>query len=407
MSQRSPGDGHADSTVTPFRDINADSAQRRIADDLREARLARGLEVADAARSLRIRAVYLLALEEGRFSDLPGPTYVAGFLRAYGRFLDLDGDELVRRFKDESGGVLIRQQLNFPVPASEARHPTGFMIVAALVVALAVGVAWYVLQERDIDILELVPEVPEEIVEAADNAEAMTTGQDVMATEAEKALADDLAADIASPEAAEDTATLQDDAATETVGDTAQTAHVGEAPAPDVPEAAVEDTGLDTADAGMVDTDTADADMAATDIGNAEVAAAEMAEVEAAAADGLTTDEAVGQDSDMAASEAEIMAESGYVPRVYGRTNTDSRVEVRAVEETWIQVEGPGNEILLTRVLLPGDIYRVPNRPDVTLDTGNAGGLEVRVDGDLIAPLGEPGIVIRNVSLAPDALLSR
>jgi len=95
------------------------------------------------------------------------------------------------------------------------------------------------------------------------------------------------------------------------------------------------------------------------------------------------------------------------VPRVYGRTNTDSRVEIRAVEETWIQVEAPGNEILLTRVLLPGDIYRVPNRDDVTLDTGNAGGLEVRVDGTLIGPLGAPGIVIRNVTLAPDALLLR
>ena len=204
MSQKSPGGGAADSTVTPFPDVNADSAQRRIADDLHNARLARGLEVADAARTLRIRAVYLAALEEGRFADLPGPTYVAGFLRAYGRFLDLDGDELVRRYKDESGGVLVHQQLNFPVPASEARHPTGFMIAAALIVAVAVAVAWFVVQERDLELIERVPEVPEEIVEAAEQAEAATTGQDLMATEAEKALADDLAVDIASPEAAED-----------------------------------------------------------------------------------------------------------------------------------------------------------------------------------------------------------
>ncbi len=405
MSQKSPGEGPADSTVTPFRDINADSAQRRIADDLRAARMARGLEIADAARSLRIRAVYLAALEEGRFADLPGPTYVAGFLRAYGRFLDLDGDELVRRFKDESGGVLVHQQLNFPVPASEARHPTGFMIAAALIVALAVGAGWYVLKERNIDLLEMVPEVPEEIVEAADNAEAATTGQDVLATEAEKALADDLAADIESPEAAENAAASEETAqpaaeGAETAGTEEPT--VEDAVAPEVPAAAVEDADLADADAGI-----ADAGSGGSEISNAEVAAVEMVEAQAEAAEGITTDQGIGQDADMAASEAEIMAENGYVPRVYGRTNTDSRVEVRAVAETWIQVEGPGNEILLTRVLLPGDIYRVPNRPDVTLDTGNAGGLEVRVDGDLIAPLGEPGIVVRNVSLAPDALLSR
>ncbi|MDA1072257.1 MAG: DUF4115 domain-containing protein, partial [Proteobacteria bacterium] len=312
-------------------------------------------------------------------------TYVAGFLRAYGRFLDLDGDELVRRYKDESGGVLVHQQLNFPVPASEARHPTGFMIAAALIVAVAVAVAWFVVQERDLELIERVPEVPEEIVEAAEQAEAATTGQDLMATEAEKALADDLAADIASPEAAED---LPEPAP----ADAAATGTVVEEAAP---EAAVEETVTDAAE------ETAAVDEAA----EAETAPAEP-EPEAAAQE-PAAETAAEDGGDMAASEAEIMAESGYVPRVYGRTNTDSRVEIRAVEETWIQVEGPNNEILLTRVLLPGDIYRVPNREDVTLDTGNAGGLEVRVDGGLIAPLGEPGIVIRNVTLAPEALLSR
>ena len=380
MSQNSRGGGESDSTVTPFRDINADSAQRRIADDLLQARLARGLEVADAAKTLRIRAVYLAALEEGRFADLPGPTYVAGFLRAYGRLLDLDGDELVRRYKDESGGVLVHQQLNFPIPASEARHPTGFMIAAALIVALAVAGAWYVVQERDLDVIERVPEVPEEIVEAGDNAQAATTGQDLMATEAEKALIDDLAADITSPEAAED----------------------GVAQEPAVAVAGGQDAAADD------QTEVPQAETAQDEANAVTTEAIESAAVQTEAVTTEATAEvATGDGGEMAASEAEIMAENGYVPRVYGRTNTDSRVEIRAVEETWIQVEAPGNEILLTRVLLPGDIYRVPNRDDVTLDTGNAGGLEVRVDGTLIGPLGAPGIVIRNVTLAPDALLLR
>ena len=121
MSQKnSGGSGTVDTRVTPFRDVNADSVQRRIADDLQEARLARGLEIADAARALRIRAVYLAALEEGRFAELPGPTYVAGFLRAYGRFLALDGDELVRRYKDETGGVLAIERSYWPRASSTA-----------------------------------------------------------------------------------------------------------------------------------------------------------------------------------------------------------------------------------------------------------------------------------------------
>jgi cytoskeleton protein RodZ len=56
---------------------------------------------------------------------------------------------------------------------------------------------------------------------------------------------------------------------------------------------------------------------------------------------------------------------------------------------------------------MTGDIYRVPNRTDETLDTGNAGGLEIRDDGKLIPALGDAGVVVRHVSLAPDALLAR
>ena len=121
MAPSDTGNEATDSAVTPFRDINADTVERKIADDLRQARLSRGVEIKEASATLRIRAVYLEALEDGRFSDLPGSTYVAGFLRTYGDFLDLDGEELVRRFKDETGGVLVHQQLSFPVPASEAR----------------------------------------------------------------------------------------------------------------------------------------------------------------------------------------------------------------------------------------------------------------------------------------------
>ena len=98
-TQDSNKEGPGDPTVMPFRDVNAETMQRRIADDLRQARVERGMELREAADVLRIRAVYLEALEDGRFGDLPGTTYVAGFLRTYGDALGLDGEELVRRYK--------------------------------------------------------------------------------------------------------------------------------------------------------------------------------------------------------------------------------------------------------------------------------------------------------------------
>lgn len=93
-----------------------------------------------------------------------------------------------------------------------------------------------------------------------------------------------------------------------------------------------------------------------------------------------------------------------YEPRVYGQGNIDARVVVRARIESWVQVEGSNNELLLTRVLKPGDTFRVPNRADLSLVTGNAGGIEILVDGVLMPPLGPEGTVRRNVPLSPDAL---
>jgi cytoskeleton protein RodZ len=60
---------------------------------------------------------------------------------------------------------------------------------------------------------------------------------------------------------------------------------------------------------------------------------------------------------------------------------------------------------LLTRVLRPGDIYRAPDRAGLTLLTGNAGGLEIYVDGLKLPALGPVGAVRRNVSLNSDSLL--
>src|SRR4051794_22498827 len=70
---------------------------------LREARLARGEELAAAAEELRVRPDYLEALEEGRLGRLLAPVYVVGQTRAYAKHLGLDGAELARRLKVPGG----------------------------------------------------------------------------------------------------------------------------------------------------------------------------------------------------------------------------------------------------------------------------------------------------------------
>ena len=69
---------------------------------LRASRMRRNEELGDVAKILRIRLVYMEAIEEGRFDDLPGATYAVGFIRSYSQHLGLDGDEIIKRFKAES-----------------------------------------------------------------------------------------------------------------------------------------------------------------------------------------------------------------------------------------------------------------------------------------------------------------
>ena len=73
-----------------------------IGNSLREARLRRHIEFADAEHGTKIRGKYLRALEDERFELLPSHTYIKGFLRSYAEYLGLDGqlyvDEYNSRF---------------------------------------------------------------------------------------------------------------------------------------------------------------------------------------------------------------------------------------------------------------------------------------------------------------------
>ncbi len=73
----------------------------------------------------------------------------------------------------------------------------------------------------------------------------------------------------------------------------------------------------------------------------------------------------------------------------------EPRLLLRArTADVWIQVrERPNGPVLVDRVLRPGDSWQAPAQEGMVLATGNAGGLEVVVDGE---PLGlGPGQSVR------------
>ena len=110
----------------------------------------------------------------------------------------------------------------------------------------------------------------------------------------------------------------------------------------------------------------------------------------------IPEEDAAGTDSQLAA----VPTPGSRPSRVYGDNNEDSRILVRAKLDSWIQVRDDSvNRLLLTRLLRAGDIYRVPDRPGLKLLTGNAGALEILVDGETVPSIGPPGRVRRDVPL--------
>ena len=71
---------------------------------LREARLAKGLSLAEAEQATSIRARYLEAIEKDEYEKTPGEVFLKGMLRNYGNFLGLDGLELVHMYKASAVG---------------------------------------------------------------------------------------------------------------------------------------------------------------------------------------------------------------------------------------------------------------------------------------------------------------
>ena len=141
---------------------------------MREMRENLGHELDAVARDLRIRLVYLEAIESGRLTDLPGNAYVSGFLRSYSDFLGLEGEEIVRRFKVAGAEISSQPQLHLPSPVEEGRLPTASILLVAAVIAAAAYGGWYYMSGSGTGTMETVASLPQELSSLVDEAKNQT-----------------------------------------------------------------------------------------------------------------------------------------------------------------------------------------------------------------------------------------
>lgn len=393
--------------------------RRRVGDVLRSARLARDMDMQEVADKLCIRRAFLEAIENSRPQDLPGTTYALGFVRTYAEHLNLEAKPLVDQFKAEAAELEQQTHLHFPEPLPAKSLPGGALVFIGLVLlAIFYGIWWYLNNEGK-SFVDLIPGVPDQFAElveegeaepmpegattinttqtSATSAPAATTEEPPVepvvqeATDAASATVESVAEE--SVATAEEAATATEEAATEIVEEVTETA-----------TAAVEatETAVEEAVSATVETNESPVE-AETPAAETETPASTES-VQEAAVENTSEATTEPETPEPATAAAAPQPQPGTNNKVFGEENANARVVITARSTAWVEITGPTGERLLTRLMNQGDQYRVPNINGVTLVTGNAGALEISVDGQPGKPLGPSGAVRRDVSLDPDAL---
>jgi len=315
---------------------------------LRAARERLGWALPDVAAMLRIRVSYLEALEAGRLSHLPGKVYTLGFLRSYATSLGLDPEEAVRHFQAETGIGPGHLELAFPAPVAERGLPAGALILLGMLLVGGAYVGWYRLSGEGRLPAETVTPVPARLATLAEQA-------------------------LPGPD--------------------------GRVPVPALPAVAPakpDDSGMFEPRQAAPENPLLTPEPAPTP--PAEVSHAPPAMTVApttAVAMPVRRPELDNRDRPATSTEAGTTSDTA-----------DGRIVLKFTGDTWVQVKERGGQSLVSKLMKAGDVFPVPARPNLVLNTGNAGRIDVLVDGNIVPAIGAFGSVRKDVPLDADQLKS-
>lgn len=349
----------------------------RLGDLMRGERATLGKSLLDVQRELKIKASYIAAIENADIGAFETPGFIAGYVRSYARYLDMDPDESFARFCRESGfqpahgmsaaastttiaakraqrSAEPRDPFANPnasfVPRAEsafAQVEPGAVGSVAVLVALLFGLGyggWWMLQEVQRVQLSPVNEAPAVVAEI--DPLGNIEGEPTSLRSAPDAVAQGV----------------------ETAGDgvSADPLELYRPEALDVPVLTARDgpiAAIDPNEAGA------------------------LAGQGAAGAEEATLADATPGD------EVQVMAEP-------------EGVEVMAVRPSWVRVSAADGTVIFEKILDAGERYAVPPLAQAPLlRAGNSGSVYFVVGGVTLGPASPGSEVVKNVSLDAVELL--
>lgn len=362
-----------------------DEYEVRLGDIIRGERATMGKSLLDVQRELHIRATYIAAIESGDLSAFEAPSFVAGYVRSYARYLGMDPDWCYQKFCAEtnfainpdldrsqpskprtetvnsgelSQGLLSRTRLADDPDPFWRRVDFGAVGSVAVVLALVIGLGfggWTVLKE--VQRVQLAP--------ADQPPEVMADLDPVMTGAAPRMDVADAGAVLPARGASRDTES-RSAASTGTAQGVVRTYQ------PEALDAPI-----------MVSRDGPIGAIRPEPDGDA-----------APSSDGIS--DSIG----LALNEA-----IGTGPAIQVRRDEPPQVEVLAVRPSWIRVRSADGTVLFEKVLDAGERYAVPQTEEAAvLRAGNSGSVYLLVDGEPYGPTAPGAQVVDSIALTPQAV---
>ncbi|OCX66075.1 4-hydroxy-3-methylbut-2-en-1-yl diphosphate synthase [Thioclava sp. SK-1] len=366
--------------------------EMRLGDLMRGERATMAKSLLDVQRELRIKAGYIAAIEACDITAFDAPSFVAGYVRSYARYLNLDPEWAFERFCTESGfapthgmapqasGPRPQRRPSEPVEALANPNATfvpktqafwtqiepralGSVLVLAL---LAGGIGyggWSVLQEVQRVQLAPVDQVPGVLAELDPLAAAQTPQFD--ATDGDSG-----------------------------VGDLAATESIDRIYRPATLDAPV-----------LI---ARDGPIAAIDP-NVTGVLAGLPGMQGAQSSSVQTASNAPNVDENAINNAIASAMGGGDPATPGAVRTMAEnapeIEILAVRPSWVRVKSAEGATLFEKVMDAGERYTLPRLAQApTLRTGESGAIYFAVNGVAHGPAGAKGAVTKNIALSAENL---
>jgi cytoskeletal protein RodZ len=132
--------------MPPFFKTKKIQPPKTLGEILRGKRKKMEMSLRQVERETKIKKIYLVALEENAWNELPSEVYIAGFLNTYSKTLNLDPKRILKSFKDEhkTHKNIQSRVIENPKELKVNRvYLTPRMIIIGLVILIAIALGGY------------------------------------------------------------------------------------------------------------------------------------------------------------------------------------------------------------------------------------------------------------------------